>query len=1079
MNRAGFLAALILLSAVPVWTQQNTGQIVGTVTDASGALVVQANVTATNAETGLVRSTISGDTGGYVMPLLPPGVYSVRVEAKGFATTVQRDVDLRVGQALTVDFRLKPGGASEIVEVSGESPLIETTKSEVGGGVDPVEVREMPILDRNFANLMTLVPGVRPAEGFDPTKTKVGNVSINGNDGRAYDFSVDGGDNKDSVVGGQIQNFTMEGIQEFNVLTNRYSAESGRAVAAVVNVISKSGTNTLHGSLFGLFQNSSLNKTDHFERDTCVAQGISDVSRCKAKLHRYHFGGSIGGAVVKDKFFFFGAYEHKREPGSISVSPQAFSELSLFPLAVPVQNLNASYTDHLLTVKLDHRISDRQNVYYRYGRQRWIQPNDQLGDPFFSDATGSTNNNNQFHDFVIGHQYSISPTKLNAINIHFQDFVNAIPAAAGRSFTLDIAGGGAATNPEVCFKPDPGCGGGPGEPEIGQNVNVPQQTLIRKYQFRDDFTWIHNKHTFKFGGNWIYVAKMGGFFFFGANGYQITFWDDPSVILGSPAIYPQGFATPGALESILFNGGSGSTAQDPYHQLAFYFQDDWKVTPRLTLNLGLRWDSNPNFLVPQLSSDPLHTNRTVALLRDIIAANPSDPVAQDGLQRALQLAGDGQGLRRNTADWKQFQPRVGFAYDPSGFGKLVIRGGYGVARDQIFQNLTLFGVQQTQPTIYQTIIEQRNDSRPGACTVDPVNNPLCGFRFGTDPLPAPAPGINDLAVGATGRMFNARVTDPWAQQASIGGSWQFLPEWAFSADYYHVLGTHEPRVLLANPMIRTICNPAWGGDTADLRCLGNANARLLDYAFSITPDPNNPGSTLGAGRLGEIILYGTNNRSLYDGINFSVRKRLKNRYSLNVNYVASWSRSWGGRPTASYSGSGFRITPESQFLPQEFGPTIFDERHRLVLSGVFELPGGFQASPVFQASSARPYSATAGVDIDGDGRTSANDRICAGSTPSSPGLTPACTMIPVNTVRGIPFVQLDLTAGKTFKFGERAQLQVRWELYNLFNRRNTCNNVQTNVQADFGVAQGYCGGQGFGGGFSDALRSQFGFRFTF
>lgn len=136
-------------------------------------------------------------------------------------------------------------------------------------------------------------------------------------------------------------------------------------------------------------------------------------------------------------------------------------------------------------------------------------------------------------------------------------------------------------------------------------------------------------------------------------------------------------------------------------------------------------------------------------------------------------------------------------------------------------------------------------------------------------------------------------------------------------------------------------------------------------------------------------------------------------------------------------------------------------------------------SPVFQASSARPYSATAGVDIDGDGRTSANDRICAGSTPSSPSLTPACSMIPVNTVRGIPFVQLDLTAGKTFKFGERAQLQVRWELYNLFNRRNTCNNVQTNVQADFGVAQGYCGGQGFGGGFSDALRSQFGFRFTF
>src|SRR5262249_72361 len=167
-----------------------------------------------------------------------------------------------------------PGGANEVVEVSSAPPMIDTTVSNVVGSIAPTEVSNLPILVRNFASLETLIPGVRQAEGFDPTKTKVGNISVNGGDGRQVDTSVDGGDNQDLVVGGLVQNFSMEGIQEFNVQTNRYTAEAGHSVAAVVNVVTKSGTNQLHGSVFGLFQNSALNKNNYFTLQTCSNSGI-------------------------------------------------------------------------------------------------------------------------------------------------------------------------------------------------------------------------------------------------------------------------------------------------------------------------------------------------------------------------------------------------------------------------------------------------------------------------------------------------------------------------------------------------------------------------------------------------------------------------------------------------------------------------------------------------------------------------------------------------------------------------------------------------------------------------------------
>src|SRR5579871_2478511 len=388
MKKLLLLCLFVLLLGSCLFAQQTTATLLGTITDSTGAVVPNAKVTVTQDSTSLTRETVTGTQGDYRVPFLPPGTYTMKVEAKGFATVQQKGIVLEVGREVTANQSLRAGGANEVVEVTGEPPMIETSVSNVVGVVTPAEVSNLPILDRNFSGLEQLVPGVRNAETFDPTKTRVGNISVNGGDGRQVDTSVDGGDDKDLVVGGIVQNFTMEGIQEFNVQTNRYTAEAGHSVASVVNVVTKSGTNELHGSAFGLLGNSGLNKNDSLTLRTCSENGISS-SRCPKELnHVYHYGGSFGGPIIKDKLFFFGAFENKREAPLPTIDSTAFADLQTFaaqtagfpggPYAHPVFNLSAKYIDWLGTGKLDWTISPRQNMFIRYGRQKWTAANDQV-----------------------------------------------------------------------------------------------------------------------------------------------------------------------------------------------------------------------------------------------------------------------------------------------------------------------------------------------------------------------------------------------------------------------------------------------------------------------------------------------------------------------------------------------------------------------------------------------------------------------------------------------------------------------------------------------------------------------------
>jgi hypothetical protein len=1004
------LSAVFLLAFVfnfPANAQVNTADITGRVTDEQGHVVPGATVTATSTNTGAKRSVTTDDAGDYTITQLPPGKYNLSVEAKNFSRVLAQGLELNVGAKVTQNFELKPGEVTATVQVTAEGVAVDTTTSEIGQSITPAQFQNLPLLNRTFANLALITPEARPVGNFDPTKTHVGNVAFSGGDGRQVDVNVDGGDNKDNVVGSLLQNFAYEGIQEFQVLEHRWTAESGRSVGGVVNVVSKSGTNDLHGSAFFNFRNQSLRTKDFFEKQTTGS---------KPKYNREEYGGSLGGALVKDKMFIFGAFERFRERQNLLVNPVLLPEIAAIPGVTASPTIPLPYNDTLLTIKVDHHYNSRQTLMYRFAYQKNDSPNDQFDSGVPSDLTGGNLNNNRLYSILGSHTYIFSPTKLNVFSFHYQDFKNAIL--------------GITTNPNIVFP----------SVQTGANVNVPQQTIERKFQFRDDFSLIEGKHAMKFGVNYI-RTELQGFFFFGANGYQIFFFDNPLAIRNNlhtsncPTVpanqgcYPQGFATPGAVREITFNTGSGDTGQPPFHQLALYFQDDYRVRPRFTLNLGLRWDANIRMLIDQTN------NRTIRVLSSL------------NNERARAITGDANQLKNTTTSFREFQPRIGFAWDMKGTGQTVVRGGYGIFYDQVFQNLILFAKQQSNDTIYQTVLDLVNNS-VGV-------GQLAGFRFGVDPLPTPSASFlpTNLEVGGFGRINDPLLKDPYVQKWSLGVETKLGQNYVLSSDFVHTLGIHENRVANINPRIQNICSASFpGSNPTSPLCVRGSDTRFFDKAFV--------DAGLGAGRLEQINMFTSTTRSRYDSWATTLRRRTRHTL-ISASYVLSKSQAWGGQPTASYSGNGIAIALENQFKPEEFGPTRIDERHRIVASGLLDFPHGFQLAPIVQFATARPYSPLAGIDIDGDGRV-AVDRICdgvdplsllraqlAGQTLPAAATAPGCRQARVNDQRvgfvvkngqieerSGRFFDVDLRAQKTFSLSERFKVRAYVNFFNLLNREN-------------------------------------------
>jgi len=556
---------------------------------------------------------------------------------------------------------------------------------------------------------------------------------------------------------------------------------------------------------------------------------------------------------------------------------------------------------------------------------------------------------------------------------------------------------------------------------FGTNTNVPQESFQRKWQFKDDISRTIGKHTLKGGVDYIWNPVEGGFFEFSST-LEIDFAKNPSVILANPGTYPQGFSTPGLVT------GMGIANGDPHFivatkQLGLYVQDDWKVSRQLTVSLGLRWDKDFNMI----GGSDIAQSRTYQAL---VAFN--SPVSNPYVRK---IAGD---------DNKDFSPRIGFAYDLNGSGRHVVRGGYGLYYGNIFQNIPLFMEQMANATIFQQVLSLTSpgDSVPG------TGKTLGQWQFGIDPLPTIPPPSTSLAPRSVGRLMDPNYRNPITQEWNIGYSWAINNNSVFEAEYTHVLGLHENKTINIDKRV-----PVGGACcTAPLNGLLASNG--VDPQFASVRNEESIG------------------RSHYDGVNFSYRQRMSRHFSLNANYTLAWAYSYGA------GGGSFRNYPKDPaqpFASWEWGPNPNDERHHVTISGIWELPKGFQLSPILQYGSSRPYDVTNSSNTINVGGGSAIGVIVPDSDPKNffafagnntgaqdcyyglHGVQQACRFASFDPLRGDPFFQLDMRLAKDIKFGERFKVQLIGQAFNLTNRANYGNNFNNSIgdAGSFGHASGF------------------------
>lgn len=1038
----------VLMSSLCALAQTATGEIVGKVTDLQGAVVVGATVTATDIGTGRVRTTTTNTEGFYDFPLLPPGNYQVAAESAKMAKSIMK-VELLLGAKPTVNISLKPAGTTTVVEVSGEAPAIETTNSELKSNIDSRQMADMPLNGRTFASLAVLAPEVRPVGSFDPTKSRIGTVSIGGSTGRNFNLTVDGGDNKDNIVGGFLQNYTTEGIQEFVIDTHKFGADTGKSSGGVVTIATKGGSNSLHGGAFFFLRNRNLNAMDFFTKNPnstdpatgnpvpcppCFTSALEPGQEkpYKANFDKQNYGGSFSGPFIKDKLFFFTSIEHQKEMSSVAqvgdavdslkdfvalraLAPTRYAEIQDLPV-----NLNPSipvpFLDTQFQGRVDWNMSTNHQLFVRYAQQNNHLENDQLTG--WADISNGATTVNDLNSVLANWTATLGPTKLNQFVFQYSHFYNGmLPSKTGLDTT------------EICFN---------GGACIGQNENVPQTTTQNKYQFRDDFSWRAGKHALKFGVQNVYTPDVGGTIAYDVTPWVYLYCSSSELLANATGQTVHGYAPggcngaksiddPGVVQNVGLAGGNPSYMEHNIHQISYYFQDDWKVTPRLTLNLGVRNDID----FGMMPTDQQRNNRALKVL-NAIGINTGIP-------------------RTDTNNWA---PRFGFAWDVTGKGNWVVRGGYGWFFDQIFLNTLLQSIPQANPDVFGVLYDNSSYEPEGQLAIG-VSDALDDVvnAVGMWPLLH----MPDLPYGARGRYFNPDFQTPFSQQFTIGTQMEVGKQMTLSVDYVHSLGLHEFAQRDVNPqqngtnasrILFPLMDPVYG-------CQQNDGSIVYPSA----------GETTCSGlhkmhRFSEMV---SNSRSRYDSLTFNLKRRFSDRFTFGASYVLARALTYGGQASdwgnfaqGIYPGlTGWQTQLRGIIGPQNFGYASADERHRVVLNGIVELPGGFTVSGIVQLSSGRPYTMYSDGDNNGDGV--ANDvysNILSFDDVYDPkGYGDSrYSILKNNQLRGDPYYQTDLRVQKTFKAGERFKISVVADMFNVFNRVNFGSNFE-NYSDSFGPQQ--------------------------
>jgi len=1088
---AAQLTALVLLLAMPgfLFGQGGaTGTILGTVTDNSGAVVPKAAVEVTNVATNVTKKVETTSSGDFSVPFLNPGTYKVTVQAAGFQRATVASVTLVVAQQARVNVEMKPGAVSENIEVTANAVAIDTDTSAVTQLVSQKQVEDLPLNGRNFQQLLFIGAGAVQTGGEQGTM-RAGQgaaISINGSRPESNNYMLDGMLNTDQALNTPAVVLSVDAIQEFKVQSETYSAQYG-FTANQINIVSKSGTNQLHGSGFWFGRNDALDAKNYFQAS----------NQPNAKLRQNQFGFVLGGPVYlgklydgRNKTFWLANFEGWRItqgtqsfanvpnpdelqgnfatavidpttgapfPGNgqfASVIPQGrFSNMTQVGLAAgyfPAPNCdpttcqgnnyrlstNLPNTTNQQTYRLDQELGKFGKIFGRgtystYGINALGTASGQIGQTHFQE---------QATNWEVSHTISFGPNKVNQFSfgrLNSTTVQGGFPAPASDISKLGLTGVFTTLNSNQSVYPYYSFGNGVGQETLstfGGQVNAYTFSNNPMWQYSDTFTLILNRHTFSFGADYkrwklnrdVADNFLGNYTFSGyATGNQVA-----DMLLGyysaAAAFVPGAFSVAGQ---------AGNPRQFNFQYFAPYAQDDWRVNSRLTVNLGLRWDYR---------TIPYETNNRMGWL------DPTNPlggmcIADQGLV-AAGIAPDGNGFYRycgsnhpSSAEKKDFGPRIGFAWQPFGDGKTVIRGGYGIFWDGV-EGREMDGAADIYPYVSRLNLAQT----AGQASYQSTNQLFPSFAA-PGPITGGPTGPNSfLAVNLSENPQN-----PYMQQWTFSVQRELARNTTLEVNYVGNKGTH----LLARNNINQafpMTDPAF--------C--TANPTLGDCPLAARrPYPN-------------FVTYINSIWSGYSSYNAGNVKLERRASSMAVTAVYTWAKSLDDKSAAAGIGAqsfnGWQGFLNNHDPKLDYGRSDFDVGQRFVTSFVYDLPigrgkrfgtgmnkalntvaGGWQTTGIVTFQQGFPMSITAGdttglLDTFGTNRADINPSAAAGGF--SKGLNeyintaefsqPAPNTLGNsgrNIVRMPGINNWDIGLLKNVPFSERANLQLRIETFNTFN----------------------------------------------
>jgi hypothetical protein len=991
MKRIAQMAALGLCFAASSWaqTQITSGVVQGTVVDPSGAVVPGAEIEARNTDTNVKKTVNTGDDGRFVFLALAPGPYTFTVKKSGFATLLQDKVEVTVGQSVNLRLTMTISGASETVTVTG-TETVDTSRTEVSNTLNEATIATTPILGRKFEDLLTLTPGVSIVQGPDGDE-----ITFSGQRGVFNNVSLDGGDYNNGFFGEQMGgqraaiDITLEAVKEFQVVAQGANAEFGRTAGGIVNVITKSGTNDIHGSLF------------EYQRLQALTSNTSDGKPLQG-FHREQFGGTLGGPLVKDKAFFFLALEGIREklqrpnlsdpigsPCSVaaptitanealiggSADCQRLALLNFFRTSLHQEEglpIDHTIDNNAVLAKLDWVIDPKNNLAISYNFDYSKNTNQTFDVATYGDSANGIEGPSKINVANLNLFSTVSQSKLNEFHVTYSS-ENRPRAAIPSNVPPDTAMGFATTfrfgNPFFLA------------PTVDE--------LIKRFQVKDNFSIVTGNHTVKFGGDWLHTNNtqvFRGFFEgryifdsvpgflryaspaapggFGPNtvgcsdGSYVTF----------PAPCPGGTTTSGGplllyLDATNNNGivtDAAGASDINNNEVALFVQDKWQVRPNLTINYGLRWEAQ--YMPPTV--DP-KTAIYGPLLND--PRFPSD------------------GTIPNQT--KEFQPRLGLAWDVSGKGKSVIRANAGIyyARQNMLSEVG---------SVTTNGLEQKSDF---ASTAN-----LLAFGAPTPTWPGilpPSPvasGTFPLFSGI--RVFAKDYHNPKIYTANVAYEQEIAPDWSAYVDFTWSKGVYLTRFLNYNT-----------------HGTGVAPVQPASYD-TVSYTGNNPFGP----QLGDVFVTSSRGRGLYRGGTIGIRKRFSHKYQLDANYVLSKDLDDDSNERDPFTERVFNFYD----LTKDYGPSDRDIRHKFNFFAYGSLPWGLEGNARIQAHSAQPITTSPRV-LNGVDRGRNWDR------------------------KDNAYFSFDWRLQRPIRFGKDMSLIPIVEMFNTFNSTNNVNTLSTPALFNF------------------------------